>query len=377
MIVDAIFGTGLARPLAGVMAAAAGMLNATAAPVLAVDIASGIDSDDGRIQGSAVRADVTLPIAAYKWGHWLHIGRENAGRLLAPASIGIPLEVILRAQKEVAGPARRARVLGRGDIMAAFPPLKRTAHKKDLGHVWVFGGSKGYTGAPRLAAMGAFAVGAGLVSIACPKDVYPIIAASSLEVMVHPQKAAAWQAADAVLAGPGWGRAQKQTLAMLLASDRPLVLDADALNMIAADSALADALAKRGAPSVLTPHPGEAGRLLGIPSAEVQADRLAAAITLAERFRAWAVLKGADSLIASATGEIHLCPFGSPRLATAGTGDVLAGMIAALLARHHDAQKAACAAVALHAIAGERRDWFLAGGLAMAVRSLLAEMGVA
>lgn len=376
MIVDAIFGTGLDRPLTGVAAAAASMINATSVPVLAVDIASGINSDNGHILGAAVRADWSLPIAADKWGHWLNLGREHAGRLLPPADIGIPASVIEQAQEQVPGPARSARVFSRSDIAQAFPQPERTAHKKDFGHVWIFGGSKGYTGAPRLAAMGAFAVGSGMVSIACPEEVYAIIAGSSLEVMVHPQDTAPWQAADALLAGPGWGMGQQQKLNELLANDAPLVLDADALNMLAADVVPVAAVVERSATTVLTPHPGEAGRLLGVTAAEVQSDRLGAALKLTQRFKSWVVLKGADSLVASPDGDVCVCPFGSPRLATAGTGDVLAGMIAALFARRIPAATAVSTAVALHALAGERRDWYLAGELARGVRDMLAEMTV-
>ncbi len=374
MIVDTLFGTGLMRPLDGLMAYAVGKINAAPASVLSVDIASGINSDDGSVLGTAVHARWTLPIAAYKWGHWLGEGREYAGSILPPTAIGIDADVIARAQSEKPGVCKSARLIEQADIRAAFPVRPYICHKRDFGHVWIFGGSQGYTGAPRLAAHGAFAIGAGLVSIACPENVYPIVAASSLEAMVHPQDEAPWQVADVVLAGPGWGSAQKQQLVKLMAADKTLVLDADALNMLAADAALAKKVSKRQALTVLTPHPGEAGRLLGMKSKLVQADRLSAVLSLAKTFHAWIVLKGADSLIASPEGDVWGCPFGSSNLAVAGTGDVLAGMLAGVLGHGQPPEVALPAAVGLHALTGERDDWFLAGELGRLARETLSDL---
>ncbi len=374
MIVDALFGTGLARPLDGLMAHAVDRINAAQAPVLSVDIASGINSDDGSVMGMAVHTRWTLPVAAYKWGHWLGAGREYAGEILPPAAIGIDTDVIAEAQSVKPGVCRRARLIGKADIRAGFPARPHICHKRDFGHAWIFGGSQGYTGAPQLAAQGAFAAGAGLVSIACPENVYPIIAGASLETMVHPEQQAPWQTADVVLAGPGWGCSRQRQLAEAIASDKPLVLDADALNMLAADAALAKKIRRRRAVSVLTPHPGEAGRLLGVKSKAVQADRLSAVLSLRKAFHAWIVLKGADSLIASPEGDVWVCPFGAPSLAVAGTGDVLSGMIAGLIGRGQRPEIAIPAAVGLHALAGERGSWFLAGELCQLVRAVLRDV---
>jgi len=375
LIVDTIFGTGLARPLDGLMAHAANRINAAPAPVLSVDIASGIDSDNGRILGGAVRASWTLPIAAYKWGHWLGEGREYAGEILPPAAIGIDADTISRAQSETRGTCRNARLIEQGDIRAAYPPRPHICHKRDFGHTWIFGGSIGYTGAPRLAAGGAYAVGAGLVSIACPNDVYTIVAATSLEVMVHPEQQAPWQKADVILAGPGWGTAQGARLAELLETDIPLVLDADALNMLSVDAELARNTGRRRALTVMTPHPGEAGRLLGSSSHEIQADRLHAVLAIAKKYRAWVVLKGADTLIASPERDVWVCPFGTPKLAVAGTGDVLSGMIAGLIGKGLPAAVAIPAAVGQHALAGERNSWYLAGDLCRLARAVLQDVG--
>jgi len=243
----------------------------------------------------------------------------------------------------------------------------------------VFGGSQGFTGAPRLAAMGAMSVHAGLVSISCPQDVYALLAASSLEVMVHPQADesnwadAAWKKADAVVAGPGWGVQQQAMLAELLRSDRVLLLDADALNMLS-DADMKSLATDRKATTVFTPHPGEAARLLGSTASEIQQDRLSAVRALVSQLQGWVVLKGAQTLIGSPDGRVWLCPFGSSRLATAGSGDVLSGMIAGLLGQAGEEQEvlveqgvlveqAIAAAVALHARAGESSGWYRAGQL--------------
>jgi NAD(P)H-hydrate epimerase len=376
IILDAMFGTGLHRPLTDLMAEAARIMNDSGVPVLSVDIASGIDSDTGKVLGEAVRASWTLPIAAYKWGHWLDEGREYAGRILPPARIGILDETIEKSLLEEEGPVGSAYLIDRREIRRSFPDRPRRNHKRDFGHVWIFGGSQGYTGAPRLAAGGAFAVGSGLVSIACPHGVYPIVAGSSLEAMVHPQDSAPWQSADVILAGPGWGSSERAMLAKLFASDAPIVLDADALNMLADDRELSGLLAGREALKILTPHPGEAGRLLGLSATEVQSDRLSSALSLADRFKGWIVLKGAESLIVSPERQAWVCPFGTSKLATAGTGDVLAGMIAGLVGQDVEPEKALPVAVALHAIAGEQEDWYLAGDLPRVARKVLTDLEV-
>jgi len=248
-------------------------------------------------------------------------------------------------------------------IQAAFPKRAIDAHKQSFGHLWIYGGSMGFTGAPKLAASGAMAVGTGLVSIACPAEVYPIIATSSMEVMVHPQPSADFSTATALLAGPGWGSSPAEQLNDVLHAKQAVVLDADALNMISSEEQLEYILSKRQALSVLTPHPGEAGRLLGIASKQVQSDRQAAALALVERYHCWIVLKGFETLIISPELDIWLNPFGSAKLATAGTGDVLAGMIGGLLAAAHPPDIAIPAAVGLHGLAGEQRGWYRAGQL--------------
>jgi len=370
IVVDAIFGTGLTRPLDGRMREAVDCINASGRPVLSVDMPSGIHADTGDVMGSAVRADWTLPIAATKWGHWLGDGLDFVGSLLSSADIGMSESCMRDAYAAVPNGVSEAVVVDEDIIKSAFPKCSRSAHKASFGHVWVFGGSTGYTGAPRLTAMGALGVHAGLVSIACDTDVYPVIAASCLEVMAHPQETAPWGSADAIVAGPGWGTDQQTLLREVLKADTPLVLDADALNMLAVDDSLKDLARKRSALTVFTPHPGEAGRLLGCSAAEVQQDRLGLVLRLAESLQGWVLLKGAESLVASPESRVWLCPFGSSRLATAGSGDVLAGVIGGLLGQGIKPEVAIPAAVGLHAMAGEQTGWYRAGQLPERIAAL-------
>ncbi len=363
IVVDALFGTGLSRPLRGQMRRVVDDINASDRPVLSVDIPSGIHGDTGKVMGVAVDADWTLPVATTKWGHWLDEGRDFSGKILSPADIGISGSSIHGAYAAVPNGVAGAVVLDESAIRSAFSGHPRDAHKANFGHVWVFGGSRGYTGAPRLAAMGAMSVHAGLASIACDASVYPVIAASCLEVMVHPQDAAPWQSAHALIAGPGWGTHQQSLLQDILATGTPLVLDADALNMLASDEALKTHARARSALTVFTPHAGEAARLLGCSAAEVRRDRLGSALKLAEALRGWVVLKGAESLVVSPEFAVWVCPFGSNRLATAGSGDVLTGAIAGFLGQRIKASVAIPAAVGLHAMAGERSGWYRAGEL--------------
>ncbi len=382
MVVDAIFGMGLSREPDGEMASAIAEINQIGRPVLSVDIASGLDADSGVVLGAAIRADLTLPIAASKWGHWLDEGRDYSGKILAAAAIGITESSICESWLAVQGCLigcqescfNSACLINEEFLDVVWPQRPRMSHKGSFGHIWIFGGSVGYTGAPGLAARGAFAAGAGRVSIACPDLVWPVIAASNCETMVHPESSAPWQDADCVVAGPGWGLQQQELLTTLLAGDKPLVLDADALNMIADSNVLREKLTQRAAMTVITPHPGEAGRLLNEPVSEIQRDRKRSILRMMRKFACWVVLKGNETLIASPEGDIYLNPFGSPRLAVAGSGDVLAGMIGTQLAvvesRKIDTGILISATVALHGMAGEQGDWFLISELARAVACL-------
>ncbi|ATX82236.1 NAD(P)H-hydrate epimerase [Mariprofundus ferrinatatus] len=380
IVIDAIFGTGLGRPVEGFMAEVVARINACDRPVFSIDIATGICADSGSVLGTAVKADVTLPIAASKWGHWLLDGRDYTGRLLEVADIGISDEAIQAAWRDTCDCdesedhcfcVNSTCLINDTYLNTAWPPRPRLSHKGFFGHVWIFGGSPGFTGAPQLAGLGAYAAGAGLASIACPEDVWPVIAAANLEVMTHPESSTAWQRGDAIVAGPGWGRERGELLSTLLDTDKPLVVDADGLNIIAFTPALQEKLAARAALTVITPHPGEAARLLGKDVGTVQDDRKRAVLELVQRYKCWVVLKGSETLVASPERDIYLNPFGSPQLAIAGSGDVLAGMIGAQLSRKKgDGATLAeliSSCVALHGKAGSLEGWYLPGELAKLV----------
>ncbi len=385
MVVDCLFGTGVSRPLQGQMSEVVQRINETDRVVLSVDIASGICADTGRVLGIAVQADFTMPIATTKWGHWLNEGRDYTGKLLAAADIGISDATIRQAWEESCRCkdehhcfcVHSTSIIHDGFLEQAWPARARLSHKGSYGHVWIFGGSVGLTGAPQLAGLGAYAAGAGLASIVCPDDVWPIIAAANLEVMAHPQSDAHWQSADALVIGPGWGRAQGELLSTLFETDKPIVVDADALSIVAARGSLRQKLIEREHLTVIAPHPGEAARLLDLTVEEVQRDRKKSVIALTTRYHCWVVLKGSETLIASPQMDIYLNPFGSAQLAVAGSGDVLAGMIGAQLARRDASGDNTvnpaipiAAAVALHGKAGEQRCWYLAGELAKVVSDM-------
>ncbi|MDQ7004166.1 MAG: NAD(P)H-hydrate dehydratase [Ghiorsea sp.] len=333
LVVDAIFGTGLKKPITGWVGQAISIINQSHCPTLSVDIASGIHPDTGETQGVAIQADITLPIAAYKWGHWLKDGKQQGSLMLPPTPIGIHQRTMMEMMKAHPFVAKQSLLNDQSIIREAFPTRPVDAYKQSCGHLWIFGGSKGYTGAPTLVAKGAQSVRTGVISVACPDDVYPIVAAASLETMVHPESIAPWDKHSAIVAGPGWGDGQSKRLQDIMKSTQPLVLDANALNLIAKDANLQTSLKHRKGLTVLTPHPGEAARLLGVSIQNIQADRIQSALHLVQQLNVWVILKGARCVIASPQKHLWINPYGSPNLATAGTGDVLAGVVGGLLAQ--------------------------------------------
>jgi NAD(P)H-hydrate epimerase len=359
-IVDAIFGTGLARPVDGAAADAIRRIGAADVPVVAVDLPSGIDADTGQVLGAAVRATVTVTFGQPKPGIALEPGRSLAGRVRV-ARIGIA------GAAPNAEPA--AELWTSAAAAARLPPRPRDGHKGTFGHVLVVAGSEGKTGAAALAARGATRGGAGLVTVACPAGLNDILEVKCTEAMTAPVpdtagRALAGTAEDALLAlaaerdvvalGPGIGRAA-ETAALVRAFckrlERPLVLDADGLNAFAGD---AEALRARPAPTVLTPHPGEAARVLGSTAAAVAGDRLGAARRLAAATGCVVLLKGAPSVIARPGEPPLVNPTGGPALASGGTGDVLTGLVAALLAQGLAPADAAGLGAWLHGLAGDR-----------------------
>ena len=345
LVVDALFGIGLTRAPQGAHEALIHAINAQTAPVLALDVPSGVDADTGSTPGVAVAADATLSFIGLKQG--LLTGRAPGlvGELLVD---DLDLPKVLYACVPAA-----ARVLSREQLGAWLPRRARDAHKGHFGHVLVVGGDEGFGGAARLAAEAAARVGAGLVTVATrAAHVAPILAARP-ELMVRGvagpgELEALLDKASLVVVGPGLGQsAWSQTLlAAVTERGLPIVMDADALNL------LAQAACVLPEQVVITPHPGEAARLLDISTAEVQADRFGAARKLAEFFQATVVLKGAGTLVCDGPQSVSICPVSAPGLATGGTGDVLAGCIGGLIAQGLAASDAARAAVLMHALAG-------------------------
>lgn len=346
VIVDALYGVGLSRPLDGAAAAVVAKINKCGVPVLALDLPSGLDADSGAVLGTAVRAAATVTFIGWKRGLFTAAGPDHAGALDL-ATLDVPIA-------SFADIAPDAVLLAWPDAMVALQPRPHDAHKGLFGHVLAIGGDHGMGGAIRLAAEAALRVGAGLVSVATRADNVAAIQIARPELM--PRGIDGVQDLDALIAsatvlalGPGlgtcaWGHAHWHRA---LARGLPAVIDADALNLLAGQPR------RFAVPTVLTPHPGEAARLLGSDTAEVQRDRFAAARELARQFHAVVVLKGAGSLIAAPAGEVALCPWGNSGMASAGLGDVLTGVIAGLMAQRLDVWDAACLGVALHARAGD------------------------
>jgi NAD(P)H-hydrate epimerase len=342
LLVDALYGIGLNRAPDPSVATLIEHINASGVPVLALDLPSGLNADSGQVAGSAIRADVTVTFIAGKRG--LHTGRSaDLVGVLELASLGVPDSVY-------AGIRPDARLL----VADALPPRNRYANKGDNGHVLVIGGEHGMAGAVRLAGESALRAGAGLVSIATRIGHVPALNAARPELMAHavdgPQALEALlERVDVLALGPGLGQAAWGHALWLTALDtnKPLVLDADGLNLLAREPRTFTA------PTVLTPHPGEAARLLGVTTKDVEQDRFAAVRELARRHKAVVVLKGSGSLIADSDGRLDVCPWGNPGMASGGMGDLLTGVVAALLAQGCTAWHAACLGVGLHARAGD------------------------
>jgi NAD(P)H-hydrate epimerase len=347
LVIDALFGAGLARPLEGVARIAVQALPDAACPVVAVDVPSGVAGDDGAILGDvAVRADLTVTFFRKKPGHLLLPGRSLCGDVVV-ADIGIPDRVLDDLAPTMAenSPALWA---------AALPRRRADSHKYDFGHAVIVGGAT-MTGAARLAARAALRIGAGLVTVAGPRAALPVYALAGPSVITAPvataadlRKLLADPRRNAVLVGPGGGvgEATRQHATLAARAGKAVVVDADALTSFAKQP---QALFRRIAgPCVLTPHEGEFARLFP----DLTGNKLARARAAAQRSGAVVLLKGADTVVAAPDGRAALNGQAPPHLATAGSGDVLAGMIVGLLAQGLDPFAAACAAAWLHGAAG-------------------------
>ena len=358
VVVDALFGTGLSRGLSGSAARVVAAVNAAGRPVVSADLPSGLPADSGRLIGPCIRADLTVAFAAAKPCHVLPPARERCGRIVM-RDIGIPVEILSRQKTSLSISERR-------DIAALLPARGQDSHKGDFGRLAVIAGSRGKTGAAALAARGALRAGAGLVTVFCPSSIESAVVSALPETMTHglPDRGGALTADaakellsaladfDAAAVGPGLGALSDVAalLERLLRTRLPLVCDADALNAFAGNPAR---FRRRSASIVLTPHPGEAGRLLGLSSRQVQADRLGSATSLAKRSGAVVLLKGSGTLIATPRGRVTVNPTGTPLMSTAGAGDVLTGALGAFLAAGMSADSAAVSAAYLHGAAGE------------------------
>ncbi len=379
-IIDAIFGTGLNAEVKGIPRRAIETINSLPVPVVAVDIASGVNSDTGAIVGAAVKASLSVTFGHAKFGHVSYPGAELCGELKI-VEIGFASHAI----DEI---SPRGRLLDCDQVRPLIRPRPENSHKGMYGHPLVIAGARGKSGAVILASRAALRMGAGLVTAAVPESVQLIVAAGQAELMTeaiaerdghfdgsHASEALniLLEGKDALIVGPGIGVSDdsKQLIEWLIASasapGRPVLIDADALNALAA---LGCELAKRArGPVVLTPHPGEAARLLGETTKSINADRISAARRLAERTGATVLIKGARSVIAAPDGTVFVNSSGNPGMATPGMGDALSGIVGALLGQKMKPLDALALGVFLHGYAADRvarrmgRIGYIAGDL--------------
>ena len=350
VIVDALFGTGLTRAVEGAAAETVKRINSSDAPVLALDVPSGIHSDTGRVLGDAVRADLTVSFIGLKQGLFTREGRECGGEILY-RDLGVPEHVFAAVEPS-------ARRMAYRDCLGLLGPRSANAHKGRFGHVLVVGGDHGFAGAARLAGEAAGRTGAGLVSVATRPEHVAALVASRPEMMVHGIESPGGldpllDRASVVAVGPGLGRGEwgASLLERVVAANRALVVDADAINLLARGSVAWPDAATRTV--VHTPHPGEAGRVLGESVAALESDRFASARALAATHPGTWLLKGAGTLVAEAGATPRVCEGGNPGMASGGMGDVLTGVVAALIAQGCNGLDAASAGACVHAAAGD------------------------
>ncbi len=359
LLIDAIFGTGFRGPAVGIAARAIEAINESQIPVLSVDVPSGLEADTGRVEGLCVRASVTVTMGFPKLGMVVYPGAEFCGRIIV-ADLGIP-----RALVEEVG--IRTELATAAQVRTYLPPRAPDTHKGTYGRVVLVGGSSWFSGAPRLMALGALRAGAGLVRLAVPESIYSAVAASVVEAMPLglPDEEGVFRAdsleplldlvqeADVVGIGPGMttrGDVPKIVGEVIRRSPRPVVLDADGINVLAGHP---EVLREARAPVVITPHPGELARLLGVSTAEIQRGRIGAAQSAARITGAVTVLKGARTVVADPGGRLVVIPTGNPGMATGGMGDVLTGVIVALIGQGLGPFDAAWVGAYLHGAAGD------------------------
>jgi ADP-dependent NAD(P)H-hydrate dehydratase / NAD(P)H-hydrate epimerase len=345
VIVDAIFGTGLARTIGGSLAEQICTINTSPAPVLALDIPSGLHADTGHVLGAAIVADLTMTFIGLKLGFYLGVGPDHTGDVLFDG-LGVPPSALTFIQPTAWRIDERA-------IAAALPRRRRTTHKGAQGRVLIIGGGVGMAGAARMAGEAALRVGAGLVTVATHAQNVAAIVSARPELICRGVERVEdlrplLEPADVLAVGPGLGQDEwaRTLFDAALNSNKPTVIDADGLNLLAQTP--------RGSSRwILTPHPGEAARLLDATTEKVQADRLGSARAIVERYLGTVVLKGAGTIVASGGPAPFICDRGNPGMATPGMGDVLTGVIAGIAGQTSDVIAAAKTGVLVHAMAGD------------------------
>jgi NAD(P)H-hydrate epimerase len=361
LVIDAIFGTGLVKAAEGLYAVAIEDINRLKATKVSIDIPSGLSSDSYSLIGPCVKADLTVTLAAPKIAHVFPPAEEYVGELIV-ADISIPRFLF-------ADDRLRLELVEKETLWPYFRKRKRDSHKGSYGHLLIISGSLGKTGAALMAGKAALKMGAGLVTVATAAGCLPIIARSMMELMTeplpetpektisaeaHPRAVELLKSKDALLIGPGISThpsTAKFVLSLLPRLKIPVVIDADGLNIISADPGILKKLSK---PAVLTPHPGEFARLLGLPIGEIIDKKLELAPEFAKKYGVYLVLKGYRTLTATPKGEIFINPTGNPGMATAGSGDVLSGMIASEIVQEKDVLGATLAAIYVHGLCGDR-----------------------
>ncbi len=380
LVVDALFGTGLSSAVRGLYAPAINWINTSPAPVLAVDIPSGVDATDGRILGCAVRADLTVSFAFAKVGQAVYPAAGLGGEL-AVVDIGIPAVL-------TEGIGDRHLLVEEDEAAVLLPQRPASGHKGTFGHLLVVAGSLGKSGAATMTAEGALRSGAGLVTVGCPASIHGVLETKLTEAMTAPlaevdgalslqcldQLRELLQGKQVLALGPGLGLSKEaQALVRRLVVDcpLPLVLDADGLNALGQNPAILNQ--RKGRETVLTPHPGEMARLVGATVAQVEEERIGVARRFAERHQVVLVLKGARTVIAFPDGRVRINASGNPGLASGGMGDVLTGLIAGLLAQGCGAEDAAVLGTYLHGLAADHLSQTL-GQAGMTATDLLRQL---
>jgi NAD(P)H-hydrate epimerase len=380
LIVDAMFGTGLKTALSGMLETIVADVNASGVPIVAIDLPSGLSADTPHVIGDCIDASMTVTLGVPKLPLVLPPGEAHAGDVVI-ADIGIPHEVI----DGIEGP--RIELLTPDRLRQLVQPRAADAHKGDFGRVTIVAGSRGKTGAAYLAAMGALRSGAGLITVATPASVLPIVASMAAEYMTEglPEDDAGCVSAvaldaileqphDVIACGPGLGRTPAVGAFVRDLVSRaavPIVLDADALTVLADDPSALAGSAERDV--IITPHPGEMARLIGVSAEEVQSHRIEIATDFAVARHVYVILKGHRTILATPNGRVFINPTGNAGMATGGTGDVLTGVIAAWLAQLLDAEAACRLGVFLHGSAGDLAE-SSDGQVGLAARDVISHL---